>query len=307
MLAIDSVHQLGYVHRDLKPDNVLLDKNGHMKLSDFGLCKPYIYNTDPEVEAYAEKLFKEAEDFQKSGNDKFGSLSSQQKMAKWKEQGRKKLYSTVGSNGYIAPEVLLKKGYGFECDWWSLGIIMYEMLCGYPPFYSKNPIQCCHKIVRYKEFLRFPDDIELPATAESLIRSLLTSPKHRLGSGQDGVEEIKRHPFFEGIAWDKIRTLPAPFVPRLQTETDTSYFDVFEETDMYKTVKAERQKHTNLLIDKNLVFVGFTFDRNAAVPGAPAAQKQTNRPSLNELFDTNNSPASKSEASAEDGSNFEDI
>lgn len=87
------------------------------------------------------------------------------------------MYSTVGSNGYIAPEVLLKKGYGMECDWWSVGVIMFEMLCGYPPFYADDPIQTCHKIVRWKEFLEFPDDVQISIEAEDLIRKYILSGK----------------------------------------------------------------------------------------------------------------------------------
>lgn len=180
----------------------------------------------------------------------------------------------VGSNGYIAPEVLLKKGYGIECDWWSLGVIMFEMLCGYPPFYADDALQTCHRIVRWKEFLEFPEDIEISADAEDLIRRFLTDAKHRIGV--NGVEEIKAHPFFNGIDWMQIRKMKAPFVPQLTSLEDTRYFDKFESDLMLPS--DDEKKLRNILVDKNLVFVGYTFHRDQKTKPAP---KKT---SLSELF-----------------------
>jgi serine/threonine protein kinase len=165
------------------------------------------------------------------------------------------LYSTVGSNGYIAPEVLLKKGYGVECDWWSVGVIMFEMLCGYPPFYSDNPMQTCHQIVRFKEFLEFPDDIPLTEDAMDLIEKLLCDQSERIG-----FEQIKRHPFFAGIDWNNIQSQQAPFRPKLSSEADTAYFDNFESIDMYKTIR-DNKKFANMRSDENHVFYGYTFNK----------------------------------------------
>jgi serine/threonine kinase 38 len=96
-------------------------------------------------------------------------------------------YSTVGTPDYIAPEVLLKKGYGMECDWWSLGAIMFEMLVGYPPFYSDDPMTTCRKIVNWRTYLKFPDEARLSPEAKDIICRLLCDVEHRMR----GADEIK--------------------------------------------------------------------------------------------------------------------
>ncbi|GKD24415.1 serine/threonine-protein kinase tricorner-like protein, partial [Tanacetum coccineum] len=98
-------------------------------------------------------------------------------------------YSTVGTPDYIAPEVLLKKGYALECDWWSLGAIMFEMIVGYPPFYSDDPMSTCRKIVKWKMNLKFPEEARLSLEAKDLISKLLCNVNQRLGS--KGADEIK--------------------------------------------------------------------------------------------------------------------
>jgi serine/threonine kinase 38 len=246
VLAVHSIHQLEYVHRDLKPDNILLDEKGHIKLSDFGLSKPFGGAGVTETK----EIEKAANEYQMDN-----TLTTREKLVTWKKNGRHLLYSQVGSNGYMAPEVLLKKGYGVECDWWSVGVIMFEMLCGYPPFYADNPMQTCHQIVRFKEFLEFPDDVPLSDAAVDLITRFLCDQNERIGL--NGIEEIKQHPFFIGIDWDNIRTHRAPFEPQLSSNIDTKYFDNFESNDMYKTIR-EKKKFVNMRSDGNHVFYGFT-------------------------------------------------
>ncbi|KAJ8440815.1 hypothetical protein Cgig2_000703 [Carnegiea gigantea] len=142
VLAIESIHRHNYIHRDIKPDNLLLDKYGHLKLSDFGLCKPLDCSTLEE---------KDFEITTGNGGSPTGDGSTkprrtqQEQLQHWQKNRRMLAYSTVGTPDYIAPEVLLKKGYGMECDWWSLGAILYEMLIGYPPFYSDDPMSTCRK------------------------------------------------------------------------------------------------------------------------------------------------------------------
>ncbi|KAI0488047.1 hypothetical protein KFK09_027871 [Dendrobium nobile] len=153
VLAIESIHKHNYIHRDIKPDNLLLDKNGHLKLSDFGLCKPIdcrILSTLNENEPMSDEELKESMDIDGTFLDKVNGgrwKSSQEQLQHWQINRRQLAFSTVGTPDYIAPEVLLKKGYGMECDWFSLGAIMYEMLIGYAPFYSHDPITTCRKVV----------------------------------------------------------------------------------------------------------------------------------------------------------------
>ncbi|KAG1335440.1 putative serine/threonine-protein kinase 38-like [Cocos nucifera] len=172
VLAIESIHKHNYIHRDIKPDNLLLDKNGHMKLSDFGLCKPIDcsrLSTLNEDEPMSDENLKESMDIDGSfSNTNTGSRwkSSHEQLQHWQMNRRKLAFSTVGTPDYIAPEVLLKKGYGMECDWWSLGAIMYEMLVGYPPFYSDDPITTCRKL-----------ETPAPARAGSGSRKMLLNSK----------------------------------------------------------------------------------------------------------------------------------
>eukprot|EP00494_Astrolonche_serrata_P027485 UN27748 len=166
--AIAEVHVLGFAHRDLKPDNVLIDHTGHVKLSDFGLAKPIRRGTDDLVS-----------EFQKAkllNTDKFNTVSPSSKplnRSSYKENRRKLMYSTVGTPDYIAPEVFAQKGYGLECDWWSLGVIMYECLVGYPPFYAEHPMETCRKIVRYPETLKIPPEAGLSWAAKDCIFRLI--------------------------------------------------------------------------------------------------------------------------------------
>ncbi|XP_061984016.1 uncharacterized protein LOC133703478 isoform X2 [Populus nigra] len=146
VLAIESIHKHNYIHRDIKPDNLLLDKNGHMKLSDFGLCKPLDSSSFPN---FREDDYAGGRNLKPSAEGTKPPMprrTQQEQLVHWQKNRRTLAYSTVGTPDYIAPEVLLKKGYGMECDWWSLGAIMYEMLVGYPPFYSEEPMSTCRKL-----------------------------------------------------------------------------------------------------------------------------------------------------------------
>eukprot|EP00667_Euglena_gracilis_P010073 EG_transcript_10250 len=240
-LAVHSIHHMKYVHRDLKPDNILLSRDGHIKLSDFGLAKQF----------GASERFSYDENFQpNTGED----MTYSEKHLSWQQNRRKMFFSTVGSPGYIAPEVLMKKGYGPECDWWSVGVIMYEMLVGYPPFYAEDPMQMCHKIVRWSEYLAFPAESHLSPAAVSLIRGLLCDPEQRMG-----FDSMLLHPFFSGIDWKNIRNLPAPFTPDLKGEDDTSYFDHFEDNLDHN---AAPPKIADPLSDGNYLFYGFQFSKD---------------------------------------------
>jgi len=246
-LAIWFVHQLNYVHRDLKPDNILLDRLGHVKLSDFGLCK----GVDTAPAPYLEQYQSEAKRAAGSTENLDGSANAKQKSDTWKARTRTMMYSTVGTPDYIAPEVFAQSGYGPECDWWSLGVIMYECLVGYPPFYAEDPMDTCRKIVNWKRTLKFPEEARLSVKAKDLMERLICDSKHRLG-----FEQLKAHPFFNGIDWENIRRVKAAIVPVLRSEEDTNYFDTFEEVAVVAPAATGGE-----MAEKKTSFIGYTFKR----------------------------------------------
>jgi serine/threonine protein kinase len=250
-LAIQSVHELNYVHRDLKPDNVLLDAQGHIKLTDFGLSKSFQSKPAPFLEQY-EKAAAET----KEGD---GKTNFVQDKATWKKRSKVQAFSTVGTPDYIAPEVFAQQGYGQECDWWSLGVIMYECLVGYPPFYAEDPMATCRQIINWKRTLKFPEESLLSPSATSLLRGLIRDAGSRLK-----FEGIKSHPFFAGLDWNNIRNIKAPIAITLDgSGTDTRNFDEFR--DEPEPVDSEDEENDD--------FLGFTYKR------------PQEKPSVDSLFD----------------------
>lgn len=163
MLAINSIHQLNYIHRDIKPDNLLIDRDGHIKLSDFGLCTGLQTN---RLKSLYAKLQNQSKELQQADKEQ---KSRKERLEEWKKKRKVFAYSTVGTPDYIAPEVFMQRGYGKECDWWSVGVIMFEMLVGYPPFCSETPTETYRKIMNFKETLQFPDDAVVSDEARDLI------------------------------------------------------------------------------------------------------------------------------------------
>ncbi|XP_022750069.1 serine/threonine-protein kinase 38-like isoform X3 [Durio zibethinus] len=270
--AIESIHKHNYIHRDIKPDNLLLDKSGHMKLSDFGLCKPLDCTTLPAIhenKPMDDENMTEPMDIDgciPDADNKSSWRSPREQLQHWQMNRRKLAFSTVGTPDYIAPEVLLKKGYGMECDWWSLGAIMYEMLIGYPPFYSDDPITTCRKIVHWRNHLTFPEDSKLSHEAKDLICRLLCDVEHRLGTG--GANQIKAHPWFTDVVWDKLYEMEAAFKPEVNGELDTQNFMKFDELDPPAPARTgSGPSRKMLLTPKDLSFVGYTYKNFDAVKG----------------------------------------
>ncbi|XP_027669868.1 citron Rho-interacting kinase isoform X7 [Falco biarmicus] len=222
ILAIHSVHQMGYVHRDIKPENVLIDRTGHIKLVDFGSAAKMTVN--------------------KTANAKL----------------------PVGTPDYIAPEMLLglngdgKASYGPECDWWSLGVIAYEMIYGRSPFAEGTTAKTFNNIMNFQRFLKFPEDVKVSSEFLDLIQSLLCGQKERLG-----YEGLCCHPFFSKIDWDNIRNSPPPFVPTLKSDDDTSNFDEPEKNS--RVLSSTCQLNPAGFSGEDLPFVGFSFIKTLGI------------------------------------------
>jgi len=222
VLAIASIHKLGFIHRDIKPDNLLLDSRGHLKLSDFGLCTGL--KKSHRTEFYKDLSVAKPCDFSSNPMD------SKRKAESWKKNRRALAYSTVGTPDYIAPEVFVQTGYTSSCDWWSLGVIMYEMLIGYPPFCSENPQETYRKVMNWRETLVFPPEMPIANEARDLVTSFCCDHEVRLGSRS--INEIKQHVFFRCVDWNHIRDRPAAIPVDVKSIDDTSNFDEFPDADL---------------------------------------------------------------------------
>ncbi|KAF9090315.1 hypothetical protein BGX29_011545 [Mortierella sp. GBA35] len=286
VLCIEEAHKLGYIHRDIKPDNFLFNKEGHIKLSDFGLATDFHWAHDTAYyESQRRALLRKTgidienadtlkprkkptnskaalawnlddEDYSQS----IGRPPANQSILTWRDRNRKKMaFSVVGTNNYMAPEVLRGTGYDRGCVWWSLGVIMFEMLYGYPPFISKSRHTTRLKIINWRQTLRFPAKPKVSREVQDLIEKLICEKEFRLGrsppvahnstkrwstvsphlmqqqqqhlnqsmnsQGLGDASEIKNHPWFKGIDWGRLRSQQPPFKPALKDPADTRYFD----------------------------------------------------------------------------------
>ncbi|XP_049868124.1 cAMP-dependent protein kinase catalytic subunit 3 [Pectinophora gossypiella] len=188
--ALEYLHARNIVYRDLKPENLLLAKDGHLKITDFGFAKKLTDRT----------------------------------------------WTLCGTPEYLAPEIIQSKGHNKAVDWWALGVLIYEMLVGYPPFYDDNPFGIYEKILNGRvEWPRHLDPV-----AKDIIKKLLVQDRtKRLGNMKCGSEDVKRHRWFKHIDWADVfmKKLQPPIIPSVSYEGDTSNFDEYPETD-WKSVRS---------------------------------------------------------------------
>ncbi|XP_013774735.1 protein kinase DC2-like [Limulus polyphemus] len=202
VLALEYLHKHQIVYRDLKPENLLLDRDGHLKITDFGFAKKLTDRT----------------------------------------------WTLCGTPEYLAPETIMNKGHNKAVDWWALGILIYEMLAGYPPFFDDNPISIYEKILGGK--IEWPRHID--PVAKDLIKKLLMPDRtKRLGCMKNGADDVKRHRLFKGISWDDVlnRRDKPPIVPEVKSEGDTSNFDNYPEKDKNKKSPSLSEKEMEMFKD----------------------------------------------------------
>ncbi|CAD5209301.1 unnamed protein product [Bursaphelenchus xylophilus] len=294
--ALEYVHNLGFIHRDIKPDNILIDKEGHIKLTDFGLCTGLRWTHDKRhYISYDEPngigTLHNRDD---SLNSNIVPGRQKPKLLEYRQhKKRNQANSMVGTGNYMAPEVIERTGHTQLCDWWSVGVILYEMVFGRPPFLSDtdNPMDTQHMIVNWKRYLDLRNP-RLTRECIDIIAWLCCEQNNRLG--KNGALEVKGHPWFKtvqinGISlppidFARLRQMRPEFVPRVEHAEDTSNFDTFEVNS------EEIFKEGDTGNAYNPAFFDFTFRHFFASDGIskglplPPTSRSQQRPSLANLL-----------------------
>lgn len=237
--ALEYLHLMGFIYRDLKPENILLHQSGHIMLSDFDLSKQSGPGGKPTMIVG------------KNGarTDALPTIDTRSCIANFRTN------SFVGTEEYIAPEVIKGSGHTSAVDWWTLGILVYEMLYGTTPFKGKNRNATFANILR--EDIPFPDHAGAPPISnlcKSLIRKLLIKDENRRLGARAGASDIKVHPFFRTTQWALIRHMKPPIVPHLTKGIDTVNFRNVKESESVD-ISGSRLK-------------GVPLDSGLATPGA---------------------------------------
>ncbi|CAJ0947776.1 unnamed protein product [Ranitomeya imitator] len=195
VLAVEYLHSYGVVHRDLKPVNLMISSSGHIKVADFGLSKLGLMRPTSDIYKVRSK------DITREFRDN----------------------EVTGTYHYVAPEVILKVGYGRPIDWWSIGIILYEFLTGNVPFNGRRKKDIFNSIITDDITLKIKNSTSHPDAQNIMTQLLRKSPKHRLGT--EGASKIKSHPFLRKLDFENLQNLKPRFMPNLKSEEDTCYFD----------------------------------------------------------------------------------